>query len=236
MRVLVTRPQPQAGVTAARLEALGHDPIILPMQGAVHDHAAAKDALASRYGAIAVTSAEAIRALSATVGPADADLRTTVFCVGTATAEAAENAGFKHVVVGPGTGAALADLIAASSAGLGNGLLYLAGSPRSPALEQGLQKAGVACRVAEVYRMVPVKYPPDVIGDLLQSKPPHAALFYSHEAAKLFVASLPPHAAEAGKGMRLLCLSQQVAEAIPAGLGPVSFAAAPREEALLALL
>ncbi len=31
MRVLVTRPEPQAETTASRLVALGHEPVVAPM-------------------------------------------------------------------------------------------------------------------------------------------------------------------------------------------------------------
>ena len=46
MRVLVTRPQPSAAATAARLEAIGHEAILLPLMEPVHPPEVALEALA----------------------------------------------------------------------------------------------------------------------------------------------------------------------------------------------
>ncbi|WP_275785616.1 uroporphyrinogen-III synthase [Pararhizobium gei] len=235
-RILVTRPQPQAAATAARLEALRYETIVLPVTQASHDPQAARNALTLPHDAIAVTSAEAIRALSVIKEPALPDLTPIVFCIGASTAKAARNAGFHHVVSADGTGASLAALIVERRADLRNGLLYLAGMPRSPGFEATLQDAGITCHVVEVYSMLPIARRPAMIDDLLCRQPADAALFYSYETARLFFMSLPAKAAEALSGKRMLCLSPHVAEAVPDGFGPVSIAAAPHEDALFDLL
>jgi uroporphyrinogen-III synthase len=236
MRVLVTRPQPSAAATAARLEAMGHEAIVLPMMEAIHQPHAAQDGLALPHGAIAVTSAEAIRALAAIRNQLAPHLKTPVFCVGAATAQAAKLLGFRSLVTGPGTGVALAALVADRSKSLAHGLVYLAGSPRSPAFEAALQDAGVAYRVAEVYRMSPISYSAPNMDALLAPHAPDVALFYSHETARHFFASIPPETSDALRGVRLLCLSEHVAAAIPAGFERIAVAAEPSEANLFALL
>lgn len=236
MRVLVTRPQPAAAATAARLEALGHDAIILPMMEAVHLPQVAKNALDPAHSAIAVTSAEAIRALSAVAGGVGAYAQTPIFCVGAATAQAAQEIGFQSVVVGPGTGGGLAHHIASMSGALADGLVYLAGAPRSPDFEAGLAQAAITVRVAEVYRMTPLSYAGQDYEALLQPRAPEAALFYSHETVRHFFGLVPPRILSAFTGMRLLCLSAHVASAVPGDFRKIAIAAEPREDALLALV
>lgn len=236
LRVLVTRPQPSAAATAARLEAMGHVAVLLPVMEAVHQPQAALEALAHPHSAIAVTSAEAFRALASEKAELAPYLQTPVYCVGPATAQAARQMGFRTVISGSGTGVSLARIVTAASANLAGGLVYLAGSPRSPAFEAGLRAAGIACRTAETYRMSAIAYAPETVERLLRPPIPDVALFYSHETARHFFALLSPKAAGALSGIRLICLSEHVANAIPSGFGPVAIATEPSEEALLALL
>ena len=50
--------------TAERLRHMGHEPVLLPLSRPVHDRKAAIEGLARSNGPIAITSAEAVRALS----------------------------------------------------------------------------------------------------------------------------------------------------------------------------
>lgn len=63
MRIVVTRPQRSGERTAAKLEALGHEPVLLPLFHPIHHGERAISALSAPLAAIAVTSAEALRAL-----------------------------------------------------------------------------------------------------------------------------------------------------------------------------
>ncbi|WP_349436191.1 uroporphyrinogen-III synthase [Pararhizobium sp. A13] len=236
MRVLVTRPQPSAAATAARLEALGHEAIVLPMMEAGYQPQAALDVLPLPHSAIAVTSAEAFRALSAISDRLAPHLQTPVFCVGAATADAARQLGFQSIIAGPGTGAGLAQLIADTARSLEDGLVYLAGLPRSPGFETALREAGIRCHVADVYRMSPIAHAPETVENLLASRKPEAVLFYSHETARHFFALNALAPKTAFHDMRLLCLSEHVADAVPRGIGHIAIAAEPNEKSLFALL
>jgi uroporphyrinogen-III synthase len=142
MRVLVTRPEASARKTAARLEKLGHTPIVVPLAEPVHDKDATLAALARRHSAIAVTSGEAINALLLIGNALDRHLLTTVFAVGRTTSRLAEQAGFRTVLTtDDGDGDALAALIIDHRRDFGvapEPLLYLAGTPRSNAFETKL--------------------------------------------------------------------------------------------------
>jgi uroporphyrinogen-III synthase len=215
---------------------MGHSTVLLPVMEAIHQPLAALEALTHPHSAIAITSAEAFRALAPYREQLAPHFQTTAYCVGPATAQAARHMGFQSVTSGSGTGVSLAKIVAAASADLADGLVYLAGWPRSPAFEAGLQAAGITCRTAETYRMSAIAHPPEIVEQQLRSPIPDVVLLYSHETARHFFALLSPQTAQMLSGTRLLCLSEHVANAIPPGFGPVAIAAEPSEEALLALL
>lgn len=231
MRVLVTRPAISAGATAAKLIALGHEPLLLPLTQAVHHSDAVKAALEEHDGALAVTSAEALRAMPPESIASRIDR--PIFCVGPATAKAAENLGFTDTRTGQGTGLDLAEVVIAAKAGP---LLYLAGIPRSPDFERVLAQAGVPFCTVEAYRMVPVGHDAEAIARRLRDERPQAILLYSHETARQLFATVEPAVFQALENLRFLCMSAHVGDAVPDGLGAVALADEPSEKALLALL
>jgi uroporphyrinogen-III synthase len=231
MRVIVTRPLDSGRRTAEKLTRLGHEPVLLPLTRPRHDSEAIADALAGEVRTIVFTSAEAIRAVPEPSLAAHRD--TPVYTVGEASAKAARIAGFRSVNAGPGTG----DALARQLAGLGlEHLLYLAGSPRSPAFEEGLLAFGIRFVTVEAYVMEEADWSPAQIASL--SPRPDAVLFYSREAVRLFLGrpAIQRHLAPLC-GLKAFCLSQQVAQAIPpeAGLS-VAEAKNPTEDDLLLLL
>lgn len=232
MRLLVTRPQPAADRTAQKLRALGHQPVVLPLMQAQHSLPAVRAALEQPHDALAVTSAEAIRALTA-LGPALEPLRgTPLFAVGEATARAAAALGFTDIRIGAGTGEALA---AGIVPGTGT-LVYLAGTPRADGFERALAERRVKHVTVETYRMQPVAYGPQILPELLRGVPFDAVLLYSPQTATRFAALLAEGRLEAADfSARYLCLSAAVREALPDG-AVADVAAAPDEEHLLELL
>lgn len=233
MRVLVTRPQPAAARTAAKLAALGHEPVLLPLSRAVHDRAAAAAALCEPFSAVAVTSAEAAGLLGDALSARQrADI--PVYAVGRASADAVRAAGFGRVATAGGDGRDLAGLILREKPDFSAGpLLYLAGDPRAPGFESRLREAGVPFRTVECYRMEPRVPAAAEIGRALLSPPPDAVLLYSRETAARFFALVP----ERFPAARMLCMSRNVAAAVPARFAAgVAVAASPDEESLLALL
>lgn len=233
MRVLVTRPDVSARKTAAKLAALGHEPLLLPLMEAAHDTDAAGRALSESRGAIAVTSAEALR----TLPPESlaAALHRPIFCVGPATAKAAEALGFRDVRCGQRTGLDLADLVIAAGKGA-DPLTYFAGSPRSPDFEQRLTQAGISVHTVDVYRMVPIEHDPMAVAMYLRENRPDVILLYSRETARRFFELVEPAALRAIGNVRFLCMSAHVADAVPAHSGDIVIAAEPSEKALLSLL
>ncbi|QKK31042.1 uroporphyrinogen-III synthase [Rhizobium indicum] len=235
MRVLVTRPAHSATRTAQRLRDMGYEPLLLPLRQPLHDSDAAADALTITSGAIAVTSAEAIRVLSALGEQLHPHLARPLFAVGETTAQEARSLGFRSVASSQGNGRDLADLVAARGA---DGLLYLAGWPRAETFESGLRELGIHFSVAECYRMQPTVPDPAEIDAIFADGYPDAILFYSRQTAEDFFRLPEPRLAPPEHSTaRLLCLSEAVAQAIPTALKKsVEISPMADEKSLLSLL
>lgn len=229
MRVLLTRPARGAERTAEALRQRGHAPICLPLTVAEPLSPSLPE---QQPAALLATSAEALIALSGHAERATLS-NLPIYCVGAATAAAARAAGLAPAQEGPGDAPGLvAEIIEAHRARPFAGpILYLAGTPRMPAVEAGLSAAGIPLLVVELYRMVPVVHE-DLAGTIAASGA-QAVLFFSREAVRLFFEALVDPAQSPGN---ILCLSHQIAAAVPAGAGAVHVAARPDEAALLTLL
>lgn len=205
-RVLVTRPEPGASETAARLRQDGYDAIVFPLTQTVP---IAVDLPPGGWNAVAVTSANAIRHAPK---PFLQELSALpCFAVGAATAEAAREAGFSTVIAGPGDALALAALLAGSTTGP---LLYLCGKIRLPRFERALGDAGVAVRPLETYDTLPRHPDAADLEAVLGGKPVDVALVTSVGAARVLAglvgASPPPLL----NRIRIVCLSERIAAAM----------------------
>ena len=236
MRVLVTRASPSAEKTAAKLAALGHTPVLLPLARAIHDQAAIKVALENAKGALVITSAEALRGLE---NSPETPFQRRLYAVGEATAKAARAAGFTDVHAAEGTGLSLAALIAGDLASTPHiaPLTYLAGSPRSPDLEAVLAAENIPMDVIEAYRMDAIEPDKSALQALLEN-PPQAVLLYSQESAqRFFRLSAVFEQPDRFSRTLFICISAKAASAVPPHFSPlIRIAEAPDEASLLKLL
>lgn len=215
MRVLVTRPQPDADRTAARLAAMGHEAIVAPLQ-AVRPLAVATPHDA--FDAVAVTSANAVRHAGKDLVAALRHL--PCFAVGSASATAASER-FADVRAGSGDARALAATLARVLPA-GSHVAYLAGRTRKDELERRLADAGLAVSAFETYETVAVPPTPDAL-----ARPADAALVYSAGAARRLAAAFPAVPA------RVVCISADAAAALPAVWRARAVIAARPDEAAL---
>lgn len=240
MRVLVTRPRISGEKTMKRLASLGHEPVALALFEPVHDLHAVSTSAAEPASGLIITSAEAIRALQNIKSLPECFLALTVYAVGEKTADAARKLGFASVKTAEGDGAALSELIAQSHLEESHPLLYLAGEPRSPGLEEALAARHIALKTIIVYRMRPLDITEAEIRAIFV-KPVDAILLYSQMAAKRFFelanmfdpGELQPelHAAN------FLCLSPAIANVVPRHFAAaVRIAQKPSETSLFEIL
>lgn len=234
MRVLVTRPEPGASETAARLKTLGHEAIVLPL---TEIRQIEVDALPNTdaVDAVAVTSGNAVRHAPGKLMIALSGK--PCFAVGARTAAACREAGFGDVRSAHGDAAALADLIAAECPQSGR-IAYLCGRIRRPDFDARLVKQGFRILAIETYDTVRKEYPAEAIEEVLGGRPADTILLYSATAAEALAsitrrAGIAPRLAAAN----YLCLSSRVAQALdPAAASRAMIAQEPTEAALISLI
>ncbi|RAZ74853.1 uroporphyrinogen-III synthase [Mesorhizobium atlanticum] len=232
VRVLVTRPEPGASRTARRLEALGFQPVLLPLtetRPLPVETSIGADAIA-----VAVTSANAVRHAPRALIASLAEL--PCHAVGKRTAEACRAAGFLVVTEGPGDAEALADLIAGGVAG--KAIVYLCGLVRFQAFEQRLTAAGVDVQPIETYDTTGMDYSDADVVARLSGRPVEAALLYSAKASAALVSLIArPALRQLFEKTQFLTLSARVAGPLEGIAGQaIGIASQPEEDALLALL
>jgi uroporphyrinogen-III synthase len=233
MKMLVTRPEPEAAETAARLRALDIEPVVFPLLRFATLPTSLPDA--QGFAAMALTSASALRALGER-GELDRYRGLKAYAVGNHTAEAARTSGFADVVSAGGSLADLAELLA--HARLGGPVFYPAARDQSGDLAKSLAPYGVMVVTARVYEMIAAPALPDDLLASLAAGEIGAALFYSRRTAETFIDKAAafhlPRAVKTKLGM--LCISEQVAAPlIEERFVRIGLADYPSEEGMMAL-
>ena len=232
MRLLVTRPEPDATRTAETLRARGHDVLVAPLLATLTIAAE----FAGPYDGVLMTSANAARAL--TTHPRRNELaRLPCVTVGARTEEAARTAGFTNTVSADGALGDLVDLVA-TKVDRSARLLYLAGEDRAGDLAGDLAKRGIAVETAVVYQAAAAEKLPAHLTEALKHGTLDAALHYSRRSAATLLA-LAGHsgAMNAVTSLAHYCLSAEVAALLrEAGASRIAIAAQPDETSLLGLI
>src|SRR4051794_18207385 len=188
MAILVTRPQPDNETTAAALREKGFPGLPAPMLR--FEPVAFHDDTDARYGAVIVSSANALRAIESQLAGSRL-LALPLFAVGERSAAAARHAGFREVAVADGNAAALRELIAASARGKtlkkASPLLYLAGADLAGDLAGELGERGFSVVTHTTYRMIPVRSLPRQAVEAFAATGIEAVLHYSRRSARAFL-------------------------------------------------
>lgn len=230
VKMLVTRPEPDAQATLARLDALGISALAAPVM--VRQTLDASLPPPDGFTAMVLTSANAVRAL-AERGVLDQYRHLPVFAVGDRTAREASEAGFERVSSAAG---ALQDLVNAMTIARMRGpIFYPTGKHQSADLAKALAPLGVMVATAKIYDMVAVEaLPAQILAEL--GGEIGAVLAYSRRSAEIFAtlaASLPR---DRRSRLAMLCLSETVAEPLlEARFSRISLADRPDEDAMMAL-
>jgi uroporphyrinogen-III synthase len=233
VRLLLTRPEPDAQRTAAALRAQGHNVIIAPLLRI----APMADAQigAGPWAAILITSTNAASAVVAHARAAE--LRALeVFAVGRRSADTMAAAGFADVISADGNVSDLARLVAARMQPAAP-LLYLAGEDRSGDLAGDLRTRGFAVETAIIYRAVAASNLPPEAADALAGGI-DGVLHFSRRSAEVFVeAARAAGVLESALQAVHFCLSAPIAEPLArAGAAHIRVAERPNEAVLLALI
>lgn len=234
MIILVTRPQPDNDNTIAALRARGRDVLAAPMLR--FEQVAFRDDADAHYGAVIVTSANALRAIAGQPGLGRL-LQLPLYAVGAHTAAAAREVGFSQVISADGDADALRALMI-ERVGAGQTLLYLAGADLARDLAGELGAHGFSVVTHTTYRMAPVAELPAAVGAAFAAGQIGAVLHYSRRSARAFVDAARHAGVEiSALGAAQCCMSDSVASVMrDAGAARVTVAAAPNEKALFDLL
>lgn len=229
MRLLITRPEPDAQRTAATIRARGHHAILAPLLRIEPITHATIDA--DGFAAILVTSANA--ALTRVEG-----LRgIPVFAVGERSAKAMRSGGFTDVRSANGDINDLAGMVR-ERVKPGASLLYLAGEDRSGDLAGDLRARGFLVNTVIVYRAVAANALPQTAADAMAAGI-DGVLHFSRRTAEAYVdAAIAGGLLESAvKRLAHYCLSARVAEPLAAaGAADIRVAARPAEITLIELI
>jgi uroporphyrinogen-III synthase len=228
--VLITRPEPGASETAARVTALGLRPVTAP----VLEIRSLPSRLppAARLQAVVTASGNAIPALP------PGYRRLPLLAVGEMTASRARAAGFSRVASANGDARALAALAGQTCDGDGAPLLLATGQSQGAALAADLRAHGFRVIRRVVYAAMPVPTLPDAARQTLAGGDIAAALFFSAETARHSVLLIRrARLQEAVRTVEALAIGQPTAVALEAlPWRRIRVAANPTQDAMLALL
>ena len=234
MRLLVTRPEPDATREAETLMALGHEPVRAPLLEIEFLENVPLNL--DRVQAIVITSRNALRALG-THPERDKAVELPLFAVGEATAWAARQLGFTEVTIGPGTGAGLHPIICQEVHPDRGPLLHIGAEKVAFDLKGALESDGIDLHRVVLYRSHPVETLSEDIVEGLKRGDFDGVLLLSPRTARAFARLVQRYGLVTEvKGLVCYCLSKAIAEAVvPLGVDArvPQFA---REEDLVALL
>ncbi|MFZ0812413.1 MAG: uroporphyrinogen-III synthase [Bradyrhizobium sp.] len=239
MAILVTRPLPDGATTATALRAKGFAVLLAPMLR--FEPVAFQEDSDAPYGAVIVTSANALRAIEPRLSGSPL-LKLPLFAVGEHTADAARAAGFAKVVSADSDAAGLRERIVASvkakTLKKTSPLLYLAGADLARDLPAELGERGFTVVTQTTYRMVAIRNLPEETREAFAADGVEAVLHYSRRSARAFIEAVRGAGVEiSALSLPQCCLSAGIATVVrDAGASRVVVASSPDEGALFMAL
>jgi uroporphyrinogen-III synthase len=235
MRLLVTRPEPDALKMMAALQEHGHEAVVEPLLSVSFEDGEAIEL--EGVQALIATSRNALRALKSHPLRREA-LHLPLFAVGQATATEARALGFEMVLAGAGTAQQLVTHIVSVADPAAGLLLHLAGDTQAVDLEAELEAQGFRVIQAIVYRMQPAKAFSEQAVEQLAMGEIDGVILMSPRTAMIYATLMRKHGlGKVAHGLIHICLSEAIAKRLAVlGSVPVEIAQSPRLEEVLALI
>jgi uroporphyrinogen-III synthase len=234
MRLLVTRPEPDAQRTAAALRERGHTVTIAPL---LKIEGVAAEFGSGPWDAIVMTSANSCRAAAS--HPRIAELvHRPVFTVGQHSADTAREVGFADVTASGGDVEDLGQLLKEKFAARDRRLLYLAGEDRAADLASDLAGHGIQMKTVVIYRALKVPECPAAAREALAAEEIDGVLHFSRRTVESYL-SCAVGAALLDRALAPFhyCLSPMVARPLlQAGSATVRISEKPNEASLVELV
>jgi uroporphyrinogen-III synthase len=235
MRLLVTRPEPDALKLRAALEEHGHEATVEPLLSVSFADGDPIDL--DGVQALIATSRYGLRALKS--HPLrGAARKLPLFAVGRATAAEGRALGFEMVVTGAGTAPELVAHIVSVADPAAGLLLHLAGDTLSTDLEGELEAHGFRVLQPVVYRMHAATALTDDTVEQLALGEIEGVILMSPRTATIYASLMRKHGLmSVARRLIHFCLSDAVARKLaPLGTVRTEIADAPRLEEVLALI
>lgn len=182
-KILVTRPQPGADLTATRLAAVGIEALILPFTEMVTLAHQLDEIALDHTDAVVVTSANALRHTNAQLLNELKNL--PVYTVGDATKDAAFELGLGNVTSANGDGSDLARLVVEKMKP-NSSIVYLCGRTRTEDVELSLGNSGFEICVVETYQTNKVSQLTYNLKQLMEHHTIDGILLYSGVSAQIY--------------------------------------------------
>ncbi len=232
-KILVTRPQPGADQTAARLKQHGFEAVVLPFTEMVPVSPTAELPDPTDTQALVVTSANAIR--YARPDLIESYRSVPVYAVGDATKQAAVAAGFSAVQSANGNAQDLVTLVK-SDLIPGGGLLYLCGETRTSDIEVCLSNTNFRLVTIETYRTKKVSQLTYKFESMRKLHSLDAVALFSSISAEIYDALTAPHIDdELIENPAVFCVSERAKQVLsPVHQKRTIVAEAPREDSIVA--
>lgn len=235
MRILVTRPEPDASAFAKRLTSLDHDALVEPL---LVTHFEPVDEIElDGVQALIATSRNAIRALSGLPHIEQAQ-SVPLYVVGPGTAAAARALGFAPIIEGPRAGRELVSLIALDADVNGGPLMHLAGNQKAYDVAGELRRLGFHILEPLVYRMEPVRGLGSAAVEAIMEGRIEGIALFSPATARIWARLVEAQGiSRQARAIKHFCLSAAVARELE-HLAPIDVACAvqPNVEQMLALV
>lgn len=235
MRLLITRPEPDAAELKAKLLAQGHEVLIEPLLKINFEGAEAIDVAGAQ--ALIATSRNGVRALA--TSPAIGAARSLpLYAVGPGTAAAAKALGFAQVIMGPRAAKDLITLIALQAEVNGGPLVYLAGDTVAADVAGELRRLGFHVLEPVVYTTEAARQLSRPTIESFKMGEIDGVLLFSPQSARIYVSLIKSHGLlESARAITHFCLSAAVARALDE-LAPLrtAVALAPNLQEMLALV
>ncbi len=230
MKVMITRPQPDADEFAEQCRSAGLDPLAAPLM-TVRFHENWETP--SDVGGLAFTSANGVRAFAG----ASRVRNLPAFCVGEATADAARTADFATVHTAGGEVVSLAALIVQHAGAISGQVVHIAGAHRAGDLIALLKERGVSARRIVAYETEEAAALPDEAQSAIGGGRALAVALFSPRTAQLFLKLVEDaNLTEALTHCRAICLSEAVANVAASAAWRVIDTASERNAAAMVAL
>lgn len=227
--IIVTRAEPGASETEARLQALRLNAVLAPML-TLHPRQSEPLPDLNDVAGLVFTSANGVRVFA----NREVERALPAWCVGPATAAAAHAAGFARVHESAGNAVDLANFISANTQPQARPLLHIANRAAAGTLKSELEAAGFSVTFAPLYEMRPASALPPAVSEILAREQTAIVLVHSQKGAAAFAELVSDRPKDA---LIAVAISEPASEPLkPLDLQAIHFADAPNEDGLFSAL